>query len=219
MKKLLILAALLTAAVSSCNMEDVYTRDNVQDLVTYTQGKLINDVGTIFDVTESQIAQSEWKVESQRQLIRFDILNRNMEIRLLETHPLTKVTPEAYEVEEELPDDPVVLNMGFLSGGYMNLVFAGYKAKGSNFAQQYYFRQVIRGGALKVYLYYDGNNESPITMSMDDLEAKVYYVCIPLENAANYSSVTLEAYRLQQDDKGAVYCEPYVYEFISNYDY
>lgn len=217
MKKLLILAALVTAAVSSCTLEDVYVRENVQDLVTYTEGKLINDVGTIFDVKESQVAQSEWKVESQRQLIRFDILNRQMEIRLLETHPLTKVIPEEYQVEEELPTDPVVFDMGFISGGYMNLVFAGYKAKGSNFAPQYYFRQVVRAGSIKVYLYYDGNNENPLTMALDDLETKVYYVCIPLENAASLSSITLEAYRLQQDDKGAVYCEPYVYDFISNY--
>lgn len=218
MKKYLILAFLAMATVS-CKFEDIYVQENVQDLVTYSNGRLTNDIGTVFEVSASDISQNDWKVEGQRQLMRFDILNRNLEIHIHETHPMTKVTPDPYEELEELPIDPVVIQMGFLSGGYMNLMFTGYQAKGSNHAPQYYFRESNQNNVVQVYLYYDGNNENPATMSSDLLESTNYYVSIPLPESSgtSYNVVRLQAYRLRQDSAGKVFSELYVYDFNGSY--
>lgn len=215
MKRYHLIPALLITlvAVNSCLLKDVFTMENVEEIVTVYGSELINDVGTNYTVTQSQISDQSWKVEGARYYAVFDILNRSLEINLKKLFKMEIVTPEAKAELDPLPQDPVLLSGATVSGGYVNLVFETYKDKQGNYASHAIWQQEMENGSLKLYLYFDGNNENPVYLEDSRLEMESHFVSIPLDRNITYSGISLTTYILQQDSEGKAKVIPYTYPF------
>ena len=125
MKKLLsgLLAVLLLTA---CAKDGVLLRGG-QDMVLIRDGKLLTDNGLTFTVAEDG-TPSEWR-SWQRAFITCDLLRQKssaeFDIRLTEAHKvlLKEALTEGELPEEEIGDDPIDVVRGWISGGYLNLLF------------------------------------------------------------------------------------------------
>ena len=181
MKKLIpILLAFLPLAVS-CKLDDTYTQTNVQEMVTVKEGVLLNDNGYVFNVTEDALGADKWKIEGNRYLALFDILNRALDIRLKEVVKVSIVSPAEYDEAEEYPADPLSPEMAGVSGGYLNLGLGYYKAKGSNAAHPIRFYEEVKGTVHYIHITHEGNGEDPTRMDEKDLETAIAVFSLPLD--------------------------------------
>lgn len=181
MKKLIpILLAFLPLAVS-CKLDDTYTQTNVQEMVTVKEGVLLNDNGYVFNVTEDALGADKWKIEGNRYLALFDILNRALDIRLKEVVKVSIVSPAEYDETEEYPADPLSPEIASVSGGYLNLGLGYYKAKGSNAAHPIRFYEEVKGTVHYIHITHEGNGEDPTRMDEKDLETAIAVFSLPLD--------------------------------------
>lgn len=181
MKKLLLLFALFPLLLVSCIKEDTYYVENYPDVVTVYEGKFINNSGASFTVKENETQVSSF-TEGQRYYIVCDILDRELNIRLKEIDRMMPLETTAVPAEiTEMPEDPIVFRANLLTPYTLDLVFEIYKAKGSTHPHQIQC-QYEKGAddILKLYLYHDGNNEHPGSMSADLLETETRFYTIDL---------------------------------------
>ena len=67
-------AAVLGLLAVSCNLEDVYTVTNADDIVTVKGEYLESDFGATYQITEDKTGTTDWKAEGTRLYALFDIL-------------------------------------------------------------------------------------------------------------------------------------------------
>ena len=190
---LLILMASLFACWS-CKLEDTYTETNVRSMVTVKDGLLFNDYGYTLTVTEDAVGADNWKIEGARFLALFDILNRDLDIRLKEALRARIQEADVLTDPEELIKDPVEIMVQGLSGGYLNLGFTITRARNSNHAHPFRFYYTVENNYMKLYIEHDGNGEDIVHMSSDDLISENRMFSIPLEDLPYFSSLTLIMY-------------------------
>ena len=201
MKKLIpILLAFLPLAVS-CKLDDTYTQTNVQEMVTVKEGVLLNDNGYVFNVTEDALGADKWKIEGNRYLALFDILNRDLDIRLKEVVKVSIVSPAEYDEAEEYPADPLSPEIASVSGGYLNLGLGYYKAKGSNAAHPIRFYEEVKGTVHYIHITHEGNGEDPTRMDEKDLETAIAVFSLPLKMSSN-DRITLVMNVITKDSAG-----------------
>ena len=108
MKKLLIPLLCSLFAAWSCHLDSSYYAENVPDIVTVTEHRLINDNGVVYTLAEKSSENLPDLEEDKRYYIVFDILNQAFEIRLHSVIPVEiKVPEELPESTEGLGGDPV----------------------------------------------------------------------------------------------------------------
>lgn len=178
MKKLILLAGILLATVS-CKMESTFYMENVAALVNVAEGKLFSDEGVLFNVTENISKKQDYLVDGARYYMRFDILDREMDIRIRDLQDVVICPSEAHG-QLDAGHDPVVLQQASISGGYLNLVLVYYKAKASTYEHKMSFRHEIEDKSLKLTLFHDGNDENPSTTDSSLLESITSYYSVPL---------------------------------------
>ncbi len=181
MKKLIPFILAVLPLVASCKMEDTFTQTNVQEMVTVKEGVLLNDNGYVLNVKEDAVGAANWKIEGNRYLALFDILNRALDIKLKDVIKASIVYPAEYDGEGEYPADPVGLEMTGYSGGYLNLGLSYYKAKGSNAAHPIRFYDEMKGNLHYLHISHEGNGEDPTRMDEKDLETAFSIFSLPLE--------------------------------------
>ena len=181
MKKLIPFILAVLPLVASCKMEDTFTQTNVQEMVTVREGVLLNDNGYVLNVKEDAVGTANWKIEGNRYLALFDILNRALDIRLKDVIKASIIYPAEYVGDEEYPTDPVGLEMAGYSGGYLNLGLSYYKAKGSNAAHPIRFYDELKGKLHYLHISHEGNGEDPTRMDEKDLETAFSIFSLPLE--------------------------------------
>jgi len=204
MKKFIIPLAISLLACTACIKESTFTITNLVDIVTSTNGYLVNDLGTTYTVTDNQSGSDEWKQEGSRLYILCDVLNRNLDIALknfIKAHTETP-TPLA-EMEYEGKDPLTVVDHSF-SGGFVNLVFEYYYNPSSNYARNIRFYWDAKGIELHLYVFYDGNNENPSQMSEDVLKTQQTVFSVPLEpllKTGEYTSLHITFYEMDSNTK------------------
>ena len=199
MKKLVLLAGILLAAVS-CKMESTFYMENVAALANVAEGKLFSDEGIVFNVTENASKKQDYLVEGARYYMRFDILNREMDIRIRDLQDVV-ICPSEAQGQLNIGHDPVILQQASISGGYLNLVIVYYKAKASEYEHQMHVMHAIDVKRLKLMLFHDGNDENPSAMDSSLLETVTGYYSIPLKGF-DFSSMELTYNVLTSDSEG-----------------
>ena len=194
MKKFIPLLIASLFACWSCELKDSYTETNVKDMVNVVSGQLYTDYGYRLTVVEDVVGEAKWKVEGARFLAIYDILNRDLDIRLKEV--LRSQVLEAIPLEnpEALSQDPVELLAQGFSGGYFNVGFTITRAKNSNNAHAFHFHYTVENNNLMLYVEQEGNGEDSVHMSSDDLVSEDRMFSIPLDNLPYFTSVTLVMY-------------------------
>ena len=186
MKKYLIALICLVCTVSGCQFKDVFYVTNANDLVTVTEGALVNDLGYIYTI-QTDATDKGWNQEGSRLYIVFDIVDRQWNITLHEYTPVTIAPVKiGFPTDEEgnpLTGDPVdVVNNG-ISGGYLNLVLKYYRKPGSEapHTMQLYYNDKPADSQLELRLFHEGNGENPVQMSASDLVQDTAVYSFPLE--------------------------------------
>lgn len=182
MRKLIVLLLCL-AAVCSCNLKGSYYVENCQDFVTREEGRLVNDYGVIYNV--SDVASDQVMVPSVdglRYFLTFDILNADYDIRLknkidvttLQAIPATDPAPTAH--------DPVSIVLYSISPTWLNLGIRYYKGKESNFIHGFTAQYVHEPATdeITITLYHNGNDENPASADQESLEQVTQLFSIPL---------------------------------------
>ncbi|MBP3257433.1 MAG: hypothetical protein J6M23_05520 [Bacteroidales bacterium] len=185
MKKLIPFILAFLPLVVSCKLEDTYTQTNVHEMVTVKEGVLLNDNGYVLNVKEDALGTDKWKIEGNRYLALFDILNRALDIRLKEVVKASIVYPAEYDETEEYPADPLSPEMAGISGGYLNLGFTYYKAKGSHAAHPIRIYDEVKGTVHYLHISHEGNGEDPTRMDEKDLETDSAIFSLPIETGNN----------------------------------
>jgi len=194
MKKFIPLLIASLFACWSCKLEDTYTETNVKDMVNVIDGLLYNDYGYNMAVVEDAVGEAKWKIEGARYLALFDILNRDLDIRLKEMLRSSIVEAEPLDDPEELTQDPVDLLIQGFSGGYYNIGLTITRAKSSNNAHAFHFYYTVENNFMKLYIEQEGNGEDPVHMSEDDLIAEDRMFSIPVDKLPYFSSLSLVMY-------------------------
>lgn len=211
MKKFIpfLIASLL--ACWSCNLEDTYTETNVRDMVNVVDGLLYNDYGYNLAVVEDAVGEAKWKINGNRYLALFDILNRSLDIRLKEVLRSEVIEAEPLEDPESLKQDPVELSIQGFSGGYLNLGFTITRDKTSNFAHTFKFYYTVDNNDLKIYVEHDGNGEDPVHMADDNLESEDRMFSIPVDDLPYFSTVSLLEYYITTEGGQSVIKQGTIY--------
>ena len=194
MKKFIPLLIASMFACWSCNLEDTYTETNVKDMLNVVDGLLYNDSGYNMAVVEDAVGEAKWKVEGARYLALFDILNRNLDIRLKDVLRSQIIEGEPLEDPEALSQDPVELLVQGFSGGYFNVGFTITRAKNSNNAHAFHFYYTVENNNLMLYVEQEGNGEDPVHMSSDDLVSEDRMFSIPVDKLPYFSSISMVMY-------------------------
>lgn len=196
MKKLIpfLLASLF--ACWSCNLDDTYTQTNVREMVNVEGAKLLNDYGYELTVVEDQVGAANWQIDGARYLALYDILNRNLDIRLKEVIRSYKQDATLLGDGIELPQGPVELFAQGISGPYYNVGFNFYRAKNSNYAHPIHFYYKIVNNHLYIYIAHADNGENPVQMSEDDLVTESRMFSIPTDNFTNVYRISLVLYSI-----------------------
>ena len=202
MKKFIPLLFCSLFALWSCKLEDTFTQTNVQDLVTFHEGQLINDYGYPLNVVQDAVGSSKWQIPEARFYVIYDILNRQLDIYLKELVRSTILEPLAYNEEVEYAKDPLVPVMAGYSGGYLNLGFNYYRAKNSNNAHPIYFYSEVKNSHLYIHVVHEGNNEDPVHMAEGDLEGQSGVFSLNLKNVPEYTQTTLIVQCLETKSDG-----------------
>lgn len=209
MKKLLTLCAfaagLLMMAVS-CNLKDVFTINNLDDIVTVEGEYLISDLGTCYHVTEDLTESKDWQKDGNRLYVLVDVMNRDLDITLKQAHPIEIREPEPLAFSEDTTMDPVVVGLQNISGNYINLVLQIYKEKGTECPHHitFQYRKSPGGDGVELFVFHDGNNENPTRIAEEDLKTEVRFYSIPLESLTSSRSaqITIVMDTLAKDSEG-----------------
>ena len=194
MKKFIPLLIASLFACWSCELKDTYTETNVRDMVNVVDGLLYNDYGYNLAVVEDAVGEAKWKIDGNRYLALFDILNRNMDIRLKEIMLSEIIEAGPLEDPEALQQDPVELSIQGFSGGYLNLGFTITRDKSSNNAHAFNFYYTVENNYMKIYVEHEGNGEDPVNMADDNLESVDRMFSIPVEELPYFSTISLVMY-------------------------
>lgn len=216
----LLSAAVLGLLAASCNMEDVYTINNADDIVTVKGDYLVSDYGTTYLVTEDKTGSTDWRKDDTRLYVLFDVLNRSLEISLKEAHPFTIQEAEPLSVLEETPKDPVVVALQNVSGGYVNLALQIYKEKGTECPHDisFQYRMNPNGYTLELFVLHEGNNENPTVVPEDDLKTEIRFYSIPVTAlvTAQTTQVTLTLDALAKNSEGKYLITRQTYQLVRN---
>lgn len=186
MKKYLIALICLICTVSGCQFKDVFYVTNANDLVTVTEGTLVNDLGYVYTIQTDETDRG-WNKEGTRLYIVFDIVDRQWNIAL---HEYTKVTIAPVSVGfltdgegNPLTGDPVEVTNNGIGGGYLNMVLKYYRKPGSDasHAMKLFYNDKPADGILELRLIHSGNGENPVQMSASDLVQDTAVYSFPLE--------------------------------------
>ena len=194
MKKFIPLLIASLFACWSCNLEDTYTETNVKDMLNVVDGLLYNDSGYNMAVVEDAVGEAKWKVEGARYLALFDILNRNLDIRLKDVLRSQIIEGQPLDDPEALSQAPVELLVQGFSGGYFNVGFTITCAKNSNNAHAFHFYYTVENNNLMLYVEQEGNGEDPVHMSSDDLVSEDRMFSIPVDKLPYFTSISLVMY-------------------------
>lgn len=189
MKKYLIALLSLVFAVSSCEFKDVFYLTNTSDMVTVSEGQIVNDYGYAYAITQDNTDKG-WNEEGARHYIVFDVLNRQYDIALKQylkatiSHPVNGVPLP--EEGGALGADPVEVINNRISGGYLNLVLKYYRMPSSEHVHRMSLRYIDHADSnmLELRLIHDGNGENPAQRSSSDLVQDACVYCFPLEGMA-----------------------------------
>lgn len=191
MKKFIPLIVASLFACWSCELKDTYTQTNVRDMVTVKGDNLYNDFGYQLKIVEDAVGAAKWKVEDARYYAIYDILNRDLDIRLKEVLRAQILEAIPLENPEELAKDPVELTIEGISGGYINLGMSITRQRNSNFAHTIHFHYTVENNYLKMYVEHDGNGEDPVHMDSADLVSEELMFSIPMKDIPYFSSLGL----------------------------
>lgn len=191
MKKLIPILMAGLIACWSCDLKGSYTQTNVRDLVSFINGELVNDYGYRLNVVEDGVGAAKWQIEGARFYTVYDILSRDMDVRLKEM--LRGQIAEASEDynPDDYAKDPVELTVLSASGGYVNIALMTYRDKTSNHAHPIYFHYKMENKRILFYIEHDGDGEDPTQMDSDDLTTEVRLFCIPVEDLPEFTALTL----------------------------
>ena len=92
MKKFIPILIASLFACWSCDLKDTYTQTNVRDMVNVEKGILFNDYGYVLNPVEDAVGADKWKIEGARFYAVYDILNRDLDIRLIPTMPMSSTS-------------------------------------------------------------------------------------------------------------------------------
>lgn len=216
MKKLLIPLVCSLIAAWSCNLEGSYSAQNVWDIVTIQQHKLVNDSGVVYNVSSAPKDMPELE-EGKRYYLVFDILNKSYEIAVQTCLPVAILVPTpADEAEEITAHDPILVQFNYIGSKYIDLGFNYYYDDRSNFAHEVFGRYTISvdpqdgNHILNLSLYHDGNSENPAVMDEASLKLGTRIVSIPVD-AWDFKAVTLTVDILSTNDDGKYVVESKTY--------
>lgn len=219
MKKLFIVLICSLVAAWSCHIDGSYSATNVQDFVTITEGKLVNDLGVVYTVSDKASEVPEL-LEGQRYYLLFDILNKYYDISIIQgIHVDVLETAKATEADAQLTaHDPVVVQLNWIGGNYIDLGFKYYYDPASDCAHNVFCHYALEDGnkTKHFYLYHDGNNENPAAMDMDKLKEKLRIISIPLGNLDGIDQVCLSLDLLGVDAEGKYQVVSQTYSTSSN---
>ncbi|MBR3990142.1 MAG: hypothetical protein IKI85_06310 [Bacteroidales bacterium] len=202
MKKLLIPLLCSLFAAWSCHLDSSYYAENVPDIVTVTEHRLINDNGVVYTLAEKSSENLPDLEEDKRYYIVFDILNQAFQIRLHSVIPVEiKVPEELPENTEGLGGDPIQVQFAQYGRRYMDLGINCYFAAGSDYARQlkFYYTLENADSQLNIHLYNDGNNENPAKMDEKDLKIQSHIISIPMAKWESITEVNLSCDVLTKD--------------------
>jgi len=182
MRKHLALLLAVCLAAFSCNPQGTYYVENANEFVTTHGGKLYNDSGAEFTVTQDASGQN-WSTEGLRSYIVFDVQDRDYNIILKALYPA--LLPEG--VQKDTPDeveplDPVSVEKCFVSGGFLNMTLYSYRNPASDFAHTLsMLYEVDKSGVMKLYLRHNGNNENPVHVPQENLVTDFHALSFQLQ--------------------------------------
>lgn len=219
MKKYILSLALCLLAATSCFKETTFEVYNYADFVTSLSGKLLSDYGDVYTVTSNATDSEEWKIEGKRFYIICDILNRALAIKLKEITNVTvaQLSPLS---EEDVWDDPVIVNDHCISGGYLNIVMSYFYDKSSRYLHQLYFRSEYDDveDHLTIHIFHDGNHANPAYMSTDELDKKQVVYSVPLTSFIKEDSrlsLSVSLHELEKDADGKEVVKKNTYNLVN----
>lgn len=207
MKKIL-LPLLCCLMATSCLKENTFYMENYTDFATFYEGKLVTDNAYRFSVVDNQSGTEAWKKEGERVLIKCDILNRNLEIRLKNVLHVDIEEALPYTEDENEPDDPIEVMDQSISGGYINLALVYFANPSSNAAHvlSCYYEANAAQDEFTFYVLHEGNDENPACMDEKKLERQSEVLSIPLWNLLKKGTPTklnLCLYQLKKAQDGS----------------
>lgn len=191
MKKFIPILIASLFACWSCDLKDTYTQTNVRDMVNVEKGILFNDYGYVLNPVEDAVGADKWKIEGARFYAVYDILNRDLDIRLKEVYRSHFVEAEEVEDPEELSKDPLELDVQGISGGYINLGFVFTRLKNSNNAHVINFHYQMENNTLNLYAEHLGFNEDPLHEDEDNLVTEERMFSISTKDLPTFTGLTL----------------------------
>lgn len=219
MKKIFaIIAAALT--VAACEFpEAIFRAQNVGDYCTYKEGKLVNDYGTVLNVTEDA-TDGKWQAEGNRMYTVYDVQNAQMDITL-KSYLLGTIKANDGKVDSENPDaptgDPVMIADCNISGTYLNVVFTYYYKEGTDCPHHTRLLYRDDGETLTMYMVHDGNGETPVELEESSLQTKKVLYCFEILDmvpSGEYRTIVFDADMLGKSEDGK-----YVSKHVSSYLY
>lgn len=211
-------AGLLTAV--SCNLKDVFTITNLDDIVTVEGEYLVSDTGTMYRVTEDLTESKDWRKDGNRIYALMNVLNRQLEVTLKEARLIEICPAEPLTVTDEDPMDPVVVTLQNISGNYLNLALQIFKEKGTECPHNIWFqyRKAPNGDDVELYVFHAGNNENPSVIPEDDLKTEARFYSIPLEEitTSRTTMITLVLDTLVKDSEGKFSVKRSSFQMVRN---
>ena len=212
MKRILIPLLCCLLAAWSCNVDSSFSTMNTQDMVTVSGGKLLNDNGVLYTLSQ-KAADTPALEEGKRYYIIFDILDKNYNVFVNTVIPAEIVVPTAASAEESITaHDPLVVQFNWIGPKYLDLSFSYFYKEGSDCAHAIFARYSLSDDkkTLNLSVYHDGNDENPATLDEKDLKHEVRIVSIPISDWSP-SVVTLTLDVLSQNDEGKYTVERLTY--------
>ena len=205
MKKILAILSIVLCAVSCNKPMGSYSATNVADFLTYKDGTLFNDFGTVFTV-ESDLTDTKWNGNGNRFYAIFDILDIDYNITL-KNYLVGNISDVSGSVQEDsVPTgDPVELAHCTISGGYLNVIYNYYYKEGTDCAHDSKLYYNDDGTDLTLYLVHEGNDENPMKMAAADLKWDSALYCFNIYDlvpSGEYRNVIFDADILYKDTDG-----------------
>ena len=193
MKKLLIPILCCLLAVTSCQMINSYQAQNMRDIVTMDQGRLVNDNGVVFNIVEVGEDVPELE-EGYRYYVLFDILNQNLDIFVKDAvrTKIINAQPVPDNLDEIEADDPIEVSFYNLGAHYWDIGLYYYDQDRSDFYHTFpvYYGLEDGGQKLHLYVFHEGDDENPAKMSMDELVTRFIVISVPI---AEFKDIDLYA--------------------------
>lgn len=187
--------------------EAIYTVTNAGDYMNIKDGKLTNDYGSVFTVTEDQ-TDAKWQIEGNRFYAVFDILNIDYDIRL-KSYINATVKASADEItEDQTPEsDPIQIKECSISGGYLNVILTYYSKPETECPHNTDLYYLDNGdeGSLTLRLVHEGGGENLVNMDEASLKSVTAFFSFPLAGlvpSGEMRTVFFECELLAQDSTG-----------------